>query len=254
MRGFFGMLWLLLVAAGLWMLAQWLQLPLIPNADAAIGVITLVWLFFLVTVPWNMYFQAQQILYDAQISRSRGIAVDETALAYAARWARIALWIAIGLHVVTALALCLMAISGIGFIGWFGAGAAILLTLLRPGLRAYAHIRNRLSQIGNELAVPREDAFELRRRLAQTEDHVRELMVQLDSTHEGSLAQQTLQRLHALEQRATEAADRHNDFAEHMRLELIRVERDAKNTVAQVLGDAAVVGHVRELVRFFKQA
>mgnify|MGYP000045797397 CR=1 FL=1 len=30
--------------------------------------------------------------------------------------------------------------------------------------------------------------------------------------------------------------------------------RDAKNTVAQVLGDAAIVGHVRELVRFFKQA
>ena len=41
---------------------------------------------------------------------------------------------------------------------------------------------------------------------------------------------------------------------EHMRLEVVRVEREAKNTVAQVLGDAAVVGHVRELVRFFKTA
>ena len=42
--------------------------------------------------------------------------------------------------------------------------------------------------------------------------------------------------------------------AEHVRLEVVRVEREAKNTVAQVLGDAAVVGHVRELVRFFKTA
>ena len=43
------------------------------------------------------------------------------------------------------------------------AAAAIVLTLVRPGLRAYAHVRNRLSLIGNELQVPREVAQDLRR-------------------------------------------------------------------------------------------
>ena len=69
-----------------------------------------------------------------------------------------------------------------------------------------------------------------------------------------NLAEQTAQQLHTLDRRATDSSDRHTDLAEHVRLELVRVEREAKNTIAQVLGDAAVVGHVRELVRFFKQA
>ncbi len=254
MKGVFGVLWLAILGIGLWMLGQWLKLPLTPNLDAGIGIVTLIWLFFIVTVPWNVYFQAQQILFDAQVSRTRGIAVDESALAYAARWARIAFLIAIGLHVATALALALLAWSGIGFIGWFGAAAAIVLTGVRPGLRAYAHVRNRLSRIGSELEVPREDAYELRQRLATAEAELRTLTQQLDLNQAGSFAENASQRLQALEQRATASDDRHNDLAEHTRLELVRVERDAKNTVAQVLGDAAVVGHVRELVRFFKQA
>ena len=254
MRGFFGLLWLGVFATGLWMLATWLQLPLMPNLDALIGIATLLWLFFIVTVPWNMHFQAKQILYEAQTSQERGISVDASALAYAARWARIALMIAIGLHIATSLALCAVALSGVGLIGWFGAAAAIVLTLVRPGLRAYAHVRNRLSLIGNELQVPREDAQDLRRRLGTVEAQLQALQRSLDTDNIDGFAHLTQKSLANLEQRSTALADQHNELAEHLRLELVRVERDARNTLSQVLGDAAVVGHVRELVRFFKQA
>lgn len=254
MRGFVCLLWFALVAAGLWMLAQWMQLPLAPNLDAAIGIATLLWLFFIVTVPWNMYFQAHQILFEAQTSRERGVKVDEGAVAYATRWARIARMIAVGLHLATAIALCAVAISGVGLIGWFGAGAAIVLTFARPGLRAYSHVRNRLSRIGSELQVPPEDAHELRRRLTAVEDQLQQLARALDAANPEGFAGATQLRLSHLEQSSTEHGDRHTELAEFLRLEVVRVEREARNTVAQVLGDAAVVGHVRELVRFFKQA
>lgn len=245
----FQLLWLGLVGAGLWLLAGWLHLPVSPNLDAVIGVITLLWLYFVVTVPWNMVFQAKQVLFDAQISRQRGIHIAPDAVTYAQRWARIALWIALGLHVFTAAVLCFVAQSGVGLIGWLGAAAAIVLTLLRPGLRAYAHVRDRLGRFAREVEVPREDAVELRRRLLQVEQQLAALSQQCATTNH-----QTAQQLHAIGARATEASDNHVSLAEHVRLEMVRVEREAKNTVAQVLGDAAVVGHVRELVHFFKTA
>lgn len=247
--GVLQLLWLGLLGAGLWLLASWLQLPISPNLDAVIGVVTLLWLYFVVTVPWNMVFQAKQVLFDAQTSRQRGITIDADAINYAQRWARIALLIALALHVFTALVLCAVAYSGVGLIGWLGATAAIVLTLLRPGLRAYAHVRDRLGRFAREVEVPREDAIELRRRLQHVEEQLTSLSQQFADT-----SSETEQRLQAMDFRATEAADQHTTLAEHVRLEVVRVEREAKNTVAQVLGDAAVVGHVRELVRFFKTA
>nr|WP_295768928.1 hypothetical protein [Rhodoferax sp.] len=245
----FQLLWLGLVGAGLWLLAGWLQLPVSPNLDAVIGVITLLWLYFVVTVPWNMVFQAKQVLFDAQTSRQRGIQIDPEAVTYAQRWARIALWIALALHVFTAAVLCFVAHSGVGLIGWLGAAAAIVLTLMRPGLRAYAHVRERLGRFAREVEVPREDAEELRRRLLQVEQQLAALAHQCATT-----THQTEQHLQEIDARATAATDNHTTLAEHVRLEMVRVEREAKNTVAQVLGDASVVGHVRELVRFFKAA
>lgn len=242
-------LWLAVLGAGLWLLASWFQMPLAPSLDTVIGLVTLLWLFFIVTVPWNMVFQAHQVLFEAKVSAARGIRIDPEAMAYARRWSRIALGIAIGLHGLTALAFCGVALSGIGFIGWFGAIAATVLTLLRPGVRAYVHVRDRLSRLGREIEVPREDAVDLRRRLQLVEEQLAAM-----SNQHRNLAEQTVQHLHNLDQRATDSSDRHADLAEHLRLELARVEREAKNTIAQVLGDAAVVGHVRELVRFFKQA
>ncbi len=243
------LLWLGLVCAGLWLLASWLQMPLAPSLDTLIGIVTLLWLFFIVTVPWNMYFQAHQLLFEAGVSEGRGLRIDPEARAYAQRWSRIALVVAIGLHALTALAFCAVALSGIGFIGWFGAAASIVLTMLRPGVRAYVHVRDRLGRLSREIEVPREDAVELRRRLADVEKQLAALTEQ-----HRSLADSTAQHLQTLAQRATDSNDQHTDLAEHVRLELVRVEREAKNTIAQVLGDAAVVGHVRELVRFFKQA
>lgn len=247
--GVLQLVWLGLVGFALWLLAGWLQLPISPSMDAVIGAITLLWLYFVVTVPWNMVFQAKQVLFDAQTSRQRGIQIDPDAIAYAQRWARIALWIALALHVFTTVVLCAVAYSGVGLIGWLGAAASIVLTLLRPGLRAYAHVRERLGRFAREVEVPREDAVELRRRLLQVEQQLAALSQQC-----ATASYETEQRLQAIDSRATEAADQHTTLAEHLRLEVVRVEREAKNTVAQVLGDAAVVGHVRELVRFFKTA
>ena len=78
-------LWLGVVGAVLWLLASWFQMPLAPSLDTVIGLVTLLWLFFIVTVPWNMVFQAHQLLFEAKVSAARGIHIDPEALAYARR-------------------------------------------------------------------------------------------------------------------------------------------------------------------------
>lgn len=249
--GLFPLLWMVLLGLGLWWLVGWLQWPVAvsPGLDGVIGFFTLLWLYFVVTVPWNILFQAKQLLFEVQVSQQRGIKTDPEAVAYAQRWARMALWAALALHVLTAAVLSVAAYSGVGLIGWLGAGAAILLTLLRPGLRAYTHVRDRLNRLTREVELPREDAMELRRRVHGLEQQLATL-----TERQAETAQQTQHRIEAIETRATQAADAHNTLTEHVRLELVRIEREAQNTISKVLGDAAVVGHVRELVRFFKAA
>ena len=90
--------------------------------------------------------------------------------------------------------------------------------------------------------------------MGTVEAQLQALQRTLDADNTDGFAHLTQKSLADLEQRSTALSDQHNELAEHLRLELVRVERDARNTVSQVLGDAAVVGHVRELVRFFKQA
>ena len=49
-----------------------------------------------------------------------------------------------------------------------------------------------------------------------------------------------------------DAFELHRRPAKHVRLEMLRIEREANKTVAHELGEATVMGHVRERVRFFK--
>jgi hypothetical protein len=66
-------------------LLRWLGMPAGHLLDWVIGVASFWWLLVVVTIPWNIHFEARHVLAEAAGSRERGIAVNEAHLAYAQR-------------------------------------------------------------------------------------------------------------------------------------------------------------------------
>jgi hypothetical protein len=233
---------------------QWLHIPAGSFLDWIIGGASFWWLLVIVTVPWNVHFQAKQVLAEAAQSRERDIPVDERQVQYVQGLARRSLWIALGLHLFSAIGLYTLAATGISSVGYIGSGAALLLTILRPAIRAYEYIYARLTMISQDWKYPREDIVELRNRFFELEEKVRVLEDQFNLEQPYSLA--ATQQRFADETRkdlAKIAANleelRATNHNEHERL-----TREARNAIAQLSTDGQFLDHVREIIRFFKTA
>lgn len=236
-------------------LTQWLNLPFGNFIDWVIGASIFVWLIIIVTVPWNLYFQSQSVLNQATLSQERGINIDENQLPYVRSLAKRSLGLALGLHVISAIALYILASSGVGTVGYVGAIAAILLTILRPAISAYEYISQRLRSISQQIDYPREDITELRLRFSNLEESVRQINDELLSKENPyswlskyeQFADETRKDLSRLGANIEDL--RATNDREHERL-----LRESRQAIAQLSTDSQFLEHVREIIRFFKSA
>ncbi|WP_392534350.1 hypothetical protein [Nostoc sp. C117] len=235
-------------------LLQWLHIPAGNFLDWVIGGASFWWLLVIVTVPWNVHFQAKEVLAEAAQSSEKGIPVDEKQVKYVTVLAKRSLWVAIALHLLSAIGLYTLAATGISTVGYISSGAALLLTILRPAIRAYEYLYARLAMIRQEWKYPREDIIELRDRFSLLEQKIQSLEDQLNPEQPYSLP--TTQQRFAEETRrdlARIAANleelRATNQTEHERL-----GREARNAIAQLSTDGQFLDRVREIIRFFKTA
>jgi hypothetical protein len=246
-----GIVVIVLAAFGL---LQWLHIPAGNFLDWVIGGASFWWLLVIVTVPWNVHFQAKEVLAEAAQSTEKGIPVDEKQVKYVTVLAKRSLWLAIGVHLLSAIGLYTLAVTGISTVGYISSGAALLLTILRPAIRAYEYLYARLATIRQEWKYPREDIFELRDRFSILEQKIQSLEDQLNPEQPYSLPA-TQQRFSEETRRdlARIAANleelRATNHTEHERL-----AREARNAIAQLSTDGQFLDHVREIIRFFKSA
>lgn len=233
---------------------SWLKVPVGSFGDWVVGLLAFFWLVVIVTVPWNIHFQAKAVLADAKPTHDRGLAVDEGQVSYVARMAMLSFWIAIGLHVVSAIVLFVLAKMGIARIGYVASIVALLLTALRPAMSAYEYLAERLRTIRDGWKYPHQDVVELRNRVTDVEGNVKAIMLELDPERPESLV--SLERAHAEESRreiARAVADieslRAKNENEHERL-----SQEARSAISQLSTDGQFLDHVREIIRFFKTA
>ncbi|MEI1374473.1 hypothetical protein PQG02_13365 [Nostoc sp. UHCC 0926] len=235
-------------------LLQWLHIPAGNFLDWVIGGASFWWLLVIVTVPWNVHFQAKEVLAEAAQSKEKGIPVDEKQVKYVTVLAKRSLWVAIALHLFSTVGLYTLAATGISTVGYISSGAALLLTILRPAIRAYEYLYARLAMIRQEWKYPREDIVELRDRFSILEQKIQSFEEQLNPEQSYSLP--------ATQQRFAEETRR--DLAriaanlEELRAinqtEHERLAREARNAIAQLSTDGQFLDHVREIIRFFKTA
>lgn len=233
---------------------QLLHIPAGHFVDWLVAIAVFEWLLLIVTVPWNIHFEAKAALADAETSIQQNIAVQPSQVQYVTLLARRSLWIAVGLHLVSAVMLYGLAALGIGTLGYLSAGSALLLTGLRPAFRAYEYIATQIRQMRQTFLYPREDIAEIRQRLSQLETTVLALEKSLDPSQPDSWAAQQAQQSEIYRTELTQLAAKLEDLRVHNQADHTRLSREAEQAVARISTDGQVLNHVRELVRFFKEA
>jgi len=206
------------------------------------------------TVPWNIYFEAKAVLEEFNLSSAGGIAVDEKKRRYVSKIAFWGIWLAIVLHLATAAAMFALSATGISHIGYIACGVALLLTLLRPAIRAYEYIWQQLKSIKESTKYPREDVVELRRKVTVCEDLILALQNSLNTSLPGTYAYEQWRSVADMRrkyERLVEEQARQNDqnIQEHE-----RISREGQSAIAKISADTQFLDHVREIVKLVKSA
>lgn len=213
--------------------------------DWVVALLSAWWLTLVTTVPWNVYFEARETLAEARVSQERGIPVDTARAEEIRVLAHRALWLALFLHVATAAGLYGVAWAGISPVGYIGAGAAAVLTGLRPSARGYEYLVGQLRAFRKEVRFPRVDVLALRRRVDALEEmldldaetswatRIREALQEVRERHDGLRVD--LQHLEAANAKA------HEHF-----------EQEYSEALARIAEDRRLFDNFREILHLVK--
>ena len=235
---------------------QWLHVPSGSFFDWLIGIASFWWLLVVVTVPWNIYFDAKAVLAEADESRRQAIAVDDSQMAYVKAVAQRSLFAAIALHGISAVGLYGLAATGISAIGYISSIAALLLTGLRPAISFYRYLAFRLQDIRRTIKYPREDVLELRQRIVDLEAQTKQIQrhLNLDERRDDSWATQQEAALAYLKADLEQLSLAHKAFKTDNQAEHQQLVKEARNAIAQLNEDSQFLEHAREIIRFFKSS
>ena len=233
---------------------QWLQIPAGNLVDWVIGVASFWWLIVIVTVPWNVYFDAKEVMAEAATSQEKGITVDLKQLSYVKKVRRGSLIVAIALHLLSAVGLYELAAMGISAVGYVSAIATLLLTILRPTIRAYQYLAYRLSSIRGQIKYPREDILELRHRFSKLESILKSLEHKLDLNQPDSWITTQQRQWKTTREEVARLNALLEQFQGQNTVEHEHILREARSAIAQLTEDSQFLNQVREIIHFFKTA
>ncbi|HIK38344.1 MAG: hypothetical protein N3D76_06945 [Geminocystis sp.] len=246
-----GFSFLLIVA---FFVLQWFNIPVGNFVDWLIGIAIFWWLLAIVTIPWNIYFDAQDVIAEANVSRQKNISFDEKQLEYVQKVASFSIVLAIVLHLLSALGLYLLAASGVSEIGYLASGATLLLTFLRPAVRGYQYLAQRLQAIREQITHPREDVLELRNRVLFLENQLKSLVEEFNYNNEDSLVFKNEQRWQEIRNNYNQLMAKFEHFQALNKQEHENIIIESRKAVAQLSEDSKFLENVREIIRFFKGA
>ncbi len=247
-------LMMMVMTALLFGLLKWLNIPSGSMIDWIIAIATAWWLLAITIAPWNVYFEALAVQDDANNSNKLGIAVDEVKAKYVRKIKAISLSVAIGLHLVSAAALFYLSAAHITPVGYFGAAAAALLTILRPSIRAYEYLWQRLRDIRHTFKYPREDVLQLRDKIEKLELLLEHLSIAVDPKNPDSMPSNMNRTIGSLKVDVEHLAQNYTTLAQDNRAEHETLRREGQNAIAKLSSDSQFLDHVREIVRMIKSA
>lgn len=235
-----------------WLAGQGWGVPVETLLAWATGVVVLGWLVLITTVPWNVYFRAREVLTEIALSQEQGLTLNPERERYSRLLARRSLALALGLHLGSGL--IFLGLAQIAVVGYWGAGAALLLTGFRPTVRTYQFLLRRLGQIEQEVRYPREDVVGLRGQVTDLAQQMQDLGQKLNENDPTSWISTQQRQWEALRQDVQRLASQQVVAVAENQAEHQRLAQEAQQAIAQLSEDSRVLGQVRDLIRFFKES
>ncbi|WP_133910561.1 hypothetical protein [Streptomyces sp. NBC_00582] len=207
------------------------------------GVLSLLWLMLLLTVPWNLYFRAHAVLAEIAVSREKGMEISEARDAEAARIARAMLRAAVAGHVVTAAVVVAVTWATGEFTGYWFAAFFLLSTFLRPAGAYFGQLRRRLGTLLKDVKYPRDDVVELRARLDRAEAGTRVLEEKAEEQYK-ALAElrRTVDALALSTHERAEGTDRR----------MAALGREFESTVNRLTDNQEIIAGVKAFLRLLR--
>jgi polyhydroxyalkanoate synthesis regulator phasin len=220
------------------------------------------WLIVLVSVPWNLYFGARQVLAGIEASRRRDIHVEPGDEAEARRIQRRMLGFALGGHVVTALGAGLIGYLAKETAGYYFMGFYLLSAAIRPAVAYFSHLRNRIGELTRETSYPRDDVVTLRSSVDDLTATVKRLEEELPQATTQLAARLTGDLTHAQQRLVSDlarledaqATDRQaaRERADELGRKVDRITRQIETTLDGLSDHQELQAGLRALVRMIR--
>ncbi|KUO07970.1 hypothetical protein [Streptomyces sp. DSM 15324] len=243
MGRFLGAVLAVAAAAGALVLAHVAGAPTTVVFALGAGVLSLLWLTLLLTLPWNLCFRAHAVLAEIAVSREKGMEISEARDAEAARIARVMFRSAVAGHVVTAAVVLAVTWATGAFTGYWFAAFFLLSTFFRPAGAYFGQLRRRLGTLLKEVTYPRDDVVELRARLDRAETGTRVLEEKAEEQYE-ALAElrRTVDALALSTHDRADATDRR----------LAALGREFESTVNRLTDNQEIIAGVKAFLRLLR--
>lgn len=208
----------------------------------------LTWLFFLVKIPWDLYFAARKARMDGQESQRLGIEGVQAQTRQLSRMETYLLLGALGGHITTAAAVYGLAILRPELVRPDFSVLFVASAAFRPAWEGYGYLRQRLQELSTQVRYPREDVLTLKDRLTSLQERNVALeaeMRRVQSEHEAYLA-----RLESVQ----------GQMQSHQISELARLERRTvqlshrfEEVVSSLSADQDLLAGVRAFARLLRE-
>jgi len=147
----------------------------------------------------------------------------------------------------------LLAYYQISVVGYYGAGAALLLTILRPAIRLYEYISKRLSSIREQVKYPREDIDAMKFELENLKYQVQVLNDRFDTEIEDSWINEYQSWKSKANTQVKEIQSLIENLQTRNQKEHEELKQETKHAVSQLNEEGKFMEHISEIIRFIKK-
>lgn len=220
--------------------------------DIVTVAICLLWLLFILKVPWDLYFETNNVLFEMKRSEEKNIPIKEERKKYVHRMRVITAIVAIGSHVFSAGIIAGLTYFTQGQIGYFFSFFYLLATFFRPISQAYYYLINKLREIRGEILYPREDISKLKSELATAINRVVSLEERVKNSESRlNVSEETTKTLRSEISNTNFALERlDKTFQNRIQLLTTEVER----ILAKAFDQQDIINGLRAFARLIKQA
>jgi len=206
--------------------------------DWVMGALCLLWLGIILKVPWDLFFQAQAVLFELDRSAERGIPTIAGREGYVRRVRSRLAWAAVGAHLASALLIAGITFFTGGAVGYYFAVFYLISTAFRPAVAGYEYLSRKLLAIAEEAHYPREDVVAMRDQLTLHEGRIKELDLQAEA----------LRRV--LDQESAARAEE----TQELRQNLHALGRELETTVSRLTDNQELIRGIQAFVRLVAQS